>query len=115
MAYEGMHLGDSGRGSGKAQGSFWEGSGKPLGEALGALTALEAPRVAGKVYLHKVAPLCNGMQKNPFLFILKMFLKVPLTKSAAGQRLRDAGSAPGAPDRPRGLINTTRTLQAKAV
>jgi hypothetical protein len=55
------------------------------------------------VYLHKAAPLCSRLHKFPFCLFYEVFLKVPPTKSAAGQRLRDAGSNPGLDDRPRGL------------
>ena len=50
---------DSGRDFGKALGWLWEGSAKGFGD----LVALEAPGVAGRVSLRKVAPPRNGMQK----------------------------------------------------
>ena len=49
------------------------GSGRALGRALGALAALEAPGVAGKVCLHKHAPLHNKIEKFPFLLLLLCF------------------------------------------
>ena len=81
----------------------WEGSGNALGRALGAQAALEAPGVSGMVYLHKVAPIRSRLQKRKKCSLYDVFLRVPLTKSAAGQRLRDAGSDPGLPDRTGGL------------
>ena len=54
-----------------ALGGLWEGSGKPLGGALGALAALEAPGVSGRVSLHKQAPLRNIIE-----FVLLLLLRI---------------------------------------
>ena len=63
-ASEGRHLGGLWE-------KLWEGSGRALGRALGALAALEAPGVSGMVYLHKVAPVCSRLQKFLFLFTVR--------------------------------------------
>ena len=41
----------------------------------GALAALEAPGVSGRVSLHKVAPFCSPFAKGLFLFIFQDVLE----------------------------------------
>ena len=89
--------------------------GLALGEALGTPRLQGASRRFGKVYLHKIAAFCSHLQKIFFSLFHEVFLMVPLTTSEAGRGLRYPGSDTETPDQPRALINTAKTLQAKAV
>ena len=89
------------------------GSGRGLG---GALEALDAAGVAGRVSLHKQAPLRNGIEKLFLLLLLGVVEgtthQVPRMATFGDHRLGGGvGKSPGAG----ASTNTARTLQAKAV
>jgi hypothetical protein len=92
-------------------GRLRKGSGIALGGTLGALGLQGHPRGSGRVSLHKEAPFCSRLF---FCGFYGVFLKVPLTTSAAGRRLRDPGLNQGSGQQVV-FTNTGRTLQAKAV
>ena len=98
----GVALGWLWGGSGRALGTLWDASGKPLGGALGALAAPEAPGVAGRVSLHKQAPLCNRNEKFPFFLLLRSVStgtthQVPYMATFGDRRLEAGVGAATAP------------------
>ena len=117
---EGRHLGGdncekaSGRTLGETLGSLWGGCGRALGGLWDGLWGLRDElwgrwrlwRLQGClgwslfIKWHQSAAVCKS---SLFCLFYELFLKVPLTKSAARQRLRDPGSKPGSPHQPRSL------------
>ena len=79
---------------------LWEGSGRALGGLWDELWGQGCLGWSVFIKWHHSAAVCKS---SFFCSFHEAFLRVPLTKSAAGQRLRIPGSNPGLDDRPGGL------------
>ena len=80
----------------KAQKWLWEGPGRSSGEP-------RAPGVPETVYIHEMAQLCNRMQKNSSLLLLRCVFKGPTHQVCNRATFEISGSKIRLPHQPGGL------------